>query len=104
MRARSERADPAVRDPFFATLDRMRRTIEEARPDAIMVIAAEHFANFFMNNMPAYCIGMGEEYEGPIEDPEWLRIPRGGSSEKSWRGWMSLMPRSGSSITGLWSR
>jgi aromatic ring-opening dioxygenase catalytic subunit (LigB family) len=76
MRARSERADPAVRDPFFATLDRMRRALEDARPDAIMVIAAEHFANFFMNNMPAYCIGMGDEYEGPIEDPEWLRIPR----------------------------
>jgi 2,3-dihydroxyphenylpropionate 1,2-dioxygenase len=26
--------------------------------------------------MPAYCIGMAEDYEGPIEDPEWLRIPR----------------------------
>jgi 2,3-dihydroxyphenylpropionate 1,2-dioxygenase len=29
-----------------------------------------------MNNMPAYCIGMAEDYQGPIEDPEWLRIPR----------------------------
>jgi aromatic ring-opening dioxygenase catalytic subunit (LigB family) len=76
MRARSERADPAVRDPFFATLERLRERLEKARPDAIMVIAAEHFANFFMNNMPAYCIGMAEDYEGPIEDPEWLKIPR----------------------------
>ena len=41
-----------------------------------MIIAAEHFANFFMNNMPAYCIGMADQYEGPIEDPKWLRIPR----------------------------
>ena len=76
MRARADRADPAVRDPFFATLDRLRSSLEAARPDAIMIVAAEHFANFFMNNMPAYCIGMAEEYEGPIEDPEWLRIPR----------------------------
>ena len=76
MTARADRADPAVRDPFFATLGRMRETIEESRPDAIMIIAAEHFANFFMNNMPAYCIGMADEYEGPIEDPDWLRIPR----------------------------
>ncbi|NUQ18877.1 MAG: extradiol ring-cleavage dioxygenase [Sphingomonas sp.] len=76
MRAREDRADPAVRDPFFATLDRLRERLEEARPDALMIIAAEHFANFFMNNMPAYCIGMAEDYEGPIEDPEWLRIPR----------------------------
>ena len=76
MRARADRADPAVRDPFFATLDRLRSSLEAARPDAVIIVAAEHFANFFMNNMPAYCIGMAEEYEGPIEDPEWLRIPR----------------------------
>jgi aromatic ring-opening dioxygenase catalytic subunit (LigB family) len=76
MTARSERADPAVRDPFFAALERLRGALEASRPDALIVVAAEHFANFFMNNMPAYCIGMGEEYEGPIEDPDWLRIPR----------------------------
>ena len=76
MTARAERADPAVRDPFFATLERLRRRLEASRPDALIVVAAEHFANFFMNNMPAYCIGMAEEYDGPIEDPEWLRIPR----------------------------
>jgi 2,3-dihydroxyphenylpropionate 1,2-dioxygenase len=76
MTARSERADPAVREPFFATLARLREALEASRPDAIIVVAAEHFANFFMNNMPAYCMGMADEYEGPIEDPEWLRIPR----------------------------
>jgi len=76
MTARADRADPAVREPFFAALDQMRETLEESRPDALIVIAAEHFANFFMNNMPAYAIGMADEYEGPIEDPEWLRIPR----------------------------
>jgi 2,3-dihydroxyphenylpropionate 1,2-dioxygenase len=53
----------------------MRLTLHEAKPDALIVVAAEHFANFFMNNMPAYCIGMGEVYEGPIEDEEWLGIP-----------------------------
>ena len=31
------------------------------RPDALIVIAAEHFANFFMNNMPvSYAIGMAD--------------------------------------------
>jgi 2,3-dihydroxyphenylpropionate 1,2-dioxygenase len=76
MTARADRADPSVREPFFATLARLREQLEESRPDAIMVVAAEHFANFFMNNMPAYCVGMAEDYQGPIEDPEWLRIPR----------------------------
>src|SRR5437868_8670756 len=54
----------------------MRDALAVARPDAVMIVAAEHFANFFMNNMPAYAIGMSDEYEGPIENPDWLRIPK----------------------------
>ncbi len=73
---RAERADPQVRDAFYAALGRMREALEAARPDALIVIGAEHFANFFMNNMPAICVGMGERYEGPIEDEAWLGIRR----------------------------
>lgn len=74
--ARSERADPLVRDQFYTHLERMRQAIQNAGAEALIVVAAEHFANFFMNNMPAYCIGMADNYEGPIEDPNWLRIAR----------------------------
>ena len=73
---RAERADPVLREGFYANLDRMRAALEAARPEALVIIAAEHFANFFMNNMPALCVGMGEHYEGPIEDEAWLRIKR----------------------------
>lgn len=73
---RAGRADAAVRDAFYARLGEMRERLEAARPDALIVIGAEHFANFFMNNMPAYCMGMGETYEGPIEDEDWLAIKR----------------------------
>ena len=68
--------DVAKRDRFYAALDRQRQEIEDSRAEALLVIAAEHFANFFMNNMPAYCVGIAETYSGPIEDPEWLKIPR----------------------------
>ena len=73
---RKDRADPVVRDAFYAAYDRMRQALEAARPDALIVIGAEHFANFFMNNMPAICVGMAEHYEGPIEDEAWLGIRR----------------------------
>lgn len=73
---RAERADPAQRDTFLAAMDRLRLSIEASRPDALVVVAAEHFANFFMNNMPAFAIGMADYYEGPIEDEAWLRIAR----------------------------
>jgi 2,3-dihydroxyphenylpropionate 1,2-dioxygenase len=51
-------------------------SLAEAKPDALIVVAAEHFANFFFNNMPAYAISMAGYYSGPIEDPDWLRIAR----------------------------
>jgi len=54
----------------------MREAIETTRPDALFIISAEHFANFFANNMPAYAIGMADQYAGPIEDPGWLGIPK----------------------------
>ncbi len=73
---RADRADPQVRDAFYAELDRMRVKLEQSRPDVLVVVGAEHFANFFMDNMPAYCMGMAEDYEGPIEDEDWLGIRR----------------------------
>jgi 2,3-dihydroxyphenylpropionate 1,2-dioxygenase len=73
---RAQRAEPRVREAFYAKLDELRRQMEAARPDALIVVAAEHFANFFMNNMPAYCMGVADEYEGPIEDEQWLAIKR----------------------------
>ena len=79
--ARAERADPAARDAFYAAYGRMREAIRASGAEALLLVGAEHFANFFMDNMPAYCIGMAEDYEGPIEDPDWLKIPRG-----SWPG------------------
>ena len=54
----------------------MRADIEAAEPDALIVIAAEHFANFFMDNMPTFAIGMADFYDGPIEDAGWLGIDK----------------------------
>jgi aromatic ring-opening dioxygenase catalytic subunit (LigB family) len=73
---RAARADAGLRDAFYASLDRMRQALEAARPDALVVIAAEHFANFFMDNMPSLCVGMADAYQGPIEDEAWLAIKR----------------------------
>ena len=73
---RASQAPAELREPFYAAYDQLRRNLHATRPDALIVIAAEHFANFFMNNMPAYAIGMAEDYTGPIEDTAWLGIPK----------------------------
>lgn len=73
---RAHLADPAVKGEFHAQFDRLGRALRDSRPDAVIIVAAEHFANFFMNNMPAYAMGMADAYEGPIEDPKWLGIEK----------------------------
>jgi 2,3-dihydroxyphenylpropionate 1,2-dioxygenase len=71
---RADQADPAVRDAFYRAFDDMRAGIEASGAEAVVVVAAEHFANFFMDNMPSFAIGMADFYDGPIEDPAWLGI------------------------------
>ncbi len=73
---RAEQADPVVRDGFYRAFEQMRVDLEASKPDAVIVVAAEHFANFFMNNMPTFAIGMADFYDGPIEDSDWLGIDK----------------------------
>jgi aromatic ring-opening dioxygenase catalytic subunit (LigB family) len=73
---RAHLADPVLKDALHAQMFGLGDSMREAKPDALIVIAAEHFANFFMDNMPAYAIGMADRYDGPIEDPGWLGIER----------------------------
>ncbi|HEY2780214.1 MAG TPA: hypothetical protein VGI90_05555 [Steroidobacteraceae bacterium] len=72
---RAHLADREIVDEFHRAYRGMADDLAAARPDALIIVAAEHFANFFMNNMPALAMGMAETYAGPIEDPKWLGIP-----------------------------
>jgi aromatic ring-opening dioxygenase catalytic subunit (LigB family) len=73
---RTHMADRTIVDEFYSAYRGLADELAAAKPDALIIVAAEHFANFFMNNMPAFAVGMAESYEGPIEDPAWLGIPR----------------------------
>ncbi len=102
---RAAMADPQLRDGFYAQYRRMGQALKAARPDALIVVAAEHFANFFMNNMPAYAIGMADHYDGPIEDPDWLGIPKvrvPGSAELSGRLIQQVMAESDVAFCEEW--
>ncbi len=73
---RAERADPQLREAFYTQFRRLGDEIRQAQADALVIIGAEHFANFFMDNMPAICVGMAHHYDSPIEDEKWLGIQR----------------------------
>jgi aromatic ring-opening dioxygenase catalytic subunit (LigB family) len=73
---RADQADPIARDGLYRAFGEMREAIVASGAEALIVVAAEHFANFFMNNMPSFAVGMAEFYDGPIEDSAWLGIEK----------------------------
>jgi aromatic ring-opening dioxygenase catalytic subunit (LigB family) len=73
---RAHMVDSATTQRVHIALRSLGESMRETQPDALVVIAAEHFANFFFNNMPAFAVGMAEQYAGPIEDSDWLKIAK----------------------------
>lgn len=47
------------------------RRLKKANPDILVVVSPDHWANFFLDNYPAVCIGVGETSEGPPEP--WMK-------------------------------
>jgi len=45
--------------------------IARAKPDVLLVVAPDHWSNFFLDNVPAVCIGVGETNDGPPEP--WMK-------------------------------
>ncbi|MGE5854160.1 MAG: hypothetical protein ACM35E_13575 [Deltaproteobacteria bacterium] len=74
MTAWTEAAPKEQADNFLENYHKLGLRLAESKPDVIVALTVEHWANFFLNNMPAFCIGRAEHYDGPIE--EWLRIPK----------------------------
>ena len=46
---------------------RLSDALHAARPDATLIVSAEHVNKFFLDNMPAFCIGLFDAFSGPVE-------------------------------------
>ena len=65
---RPEQADPELLAGLHAAFDQQRQAIEDAGAEVLVMVSSEHFANFFMDNMPTFSMGIADEYESPIEE------------------------------------
>jgi len=59
---------------IYEQFRRIGAEIEALSPDALLLISDDHLHNFFLGNMPAFCIGLADSYEGPVEG--WLKVER----------------------------
>jgi aromatic ring-opening dioxygenase catalytic subunit (LigB family) len=53
----------------------MRRRLEAARPDVLLMFSNDHLLNWPINNVPEYTVGIAEEHVGPADwFDEWLAM------------------------------
>jgi aromatic ring-opening dioxygenase catalytic subunit (LigB family) len=45
----------------------MGRRVQALKPDVLVVHTTDHWVNFFLDNIPAFCVGIGDEHDGPPE-------------------------------------
>jgi aromatic ring-opening dioxygenase catalytic subunit (LigB family) len=62
---------PGQKARLAAAYADLGRRISSAKPDVIVEIAPDHWSNFFLDNIPAVCIGVGEAHDGPPEP--WMK-------------------------------
>src|SRR5438445_753884 len=55
----------------------MRRRLEAARPDVLVMFSNDHLLNWPINNVPEYTVGIADEHVGPAEwFDEWLAMEK----------------------------
>ncbi len=73
----ADQADAQGRERVYGTFGALRRRLADARPDRLIVVGDDHFDNFFLDTMPAFCVGVAPRAEGPFwYEAELMRIPR----------------------------
>ena len=62
------------KERIYGAFERLRQELDASGTDTLIVLTSEHWANFFLDHIGAFCIGRAERYSGPIEP--WLGIER----------------------------
>lgn len=75
IRAWAEGAPAEQRERFYSHFDELRERMLAAEAEVILIISSEHFANFFLDCMPAFTMGQADSYFGPVEP--WVKIEQG---------------------------
>jgi aromatic ring-opening dioxygenase catalytic subunit (LigB family) len=74
MTAWSDAAPGEQREKILGGYRKLGEKLAASQPDALVIVSVEHWANFFLNQMPTFCIGRAGYYDGPVE--EWLKIAK----------------------------
>lgn len=58
-----QKLNAAQHNAVYGALDKMHQHLTDSRPDLLVIFGSDHFASFHLDNMPAFCIGIGNHTE-----------------------------------------
>jgi hypothetical protein len=62
-----DRLTPTLRQRFSLAFRALGQRLVASRPDILVTVATDHWTNFFLDNWPSICIGIGAGHDGPPE-------------------------------------
>jgi len=62
---------PDQKSRLKKAFEELGQRVKVARPDVLVVVSPDHWSNFFLDNYPAVCLGVGAANEGPPEP--WMK-------------------------------
>ena len=62
-----DKVTPDHKTRLTGALQELGRRLDAAKADVLIEVSPDHWVNFFINNLPSVCIGVGEEHDGPPE-------------------------------------
>lgn len=62
------------REAVYGGFSELGARIAAANPQAVIIISDDHLHNFYLDNLPAFCLGAATRYASPIE--HWLKAEK----------------------------
>ncbi len=72
MTAWADAAPSQQKDTLYGAYGKLSDKLARSRAEVLIVLTSEHWANFFLDHIGAFCIGRGDSFSGPIEP--WLKV------------------------------
>lgn len=71
-----DRAPQEQQEAVLAGYKEFHRRMQELEPDVVIGVANDHLLNFPMENVPDFCVGIGDHWQGPAPwFKDWLNVP-----------------------------
>jgi hypothetical protein len=76
---------PPTRAEVTKGFERTGQRLIATKPDLLVIVSPDHLCNFFLNNFPAFCVGIGAEQRAARAFPEDSLQPPGAGRARSLR-------------------